>query len=81
MRIGGGGVVEAAPAALLAPEIPPLLVQRLPNEEPRSFSDSISRLLLLLPFISSVLGSNLAIAVATAFCKNLVALASTRHAR
>jgi hypothetical protein len=69
-----------APAALVAPEIPPLLMQLLPIAEPHSFSDSSSRLLLLLQFISSVSVSNLAIAVATVFCNNLEALASTRPA-
>jgi hypothetical protein len=78
MRIGG---VAAAPAAPVAPEILPLLMQRLPVAEPRSFSDSSSRLLLILPFISTLSVINLAIAVAAAFCKNLAAVASTRPAR
>ncbi len=60
------------------PEIPLLRMQRLPIAESRSFSDSNSRLLLLLPLFPSVTVSNLAIVVAIAFCKNLVALASTR---
>ena len=81
MRIGGGGGVAAAHVALVAPEIPPLLMHRLPIPEHRSFSDSNSRLLFLIPFISSVSASNLAITLATAFNKNFVALASTRHAR
>jgi len=84
MRIVDGGVVAATRVALVAPvapEISPLLVHRLPTGVPRSFSDSSSSLLLLLPFISSVIVSNLAITVADAFCKNLVALASTRLAR
>ena len=68
MRIGGCGGVAAAPAALVAPEIPPLLMQRLPIAEPNGFSDSSSRLLLILPFISSLSFANLAIAVAAAFC-------------
>ena len=72
MRIrGGGGVVH------VASDIPPLLKQRIPIAEPRIFSENISRLLLLLPFTSSVSVSNLAIVVAAAFCKNLVTLAST----
>ena len=78
MRIGG---VAAAPAAHVAPEILQLLMQRLPVAEPRSFSDSSSRLLLILPFISTLSVTNLAIAVAAAFCKNLAAVASTRPAR
>jgi hypothetical protein len=81
MRIGGCGGVAAAPAAPVAPENLPLLMQRLPIAEPRSFSDSSSRLLLTLPFISSLSVANLAIAVAAASYKNLAALASTRPAR
>ena len=81
MGIGGCGGVAAAPAAPYAPEIMPLLMQWLPIAEPRSFSDNSSRLLLILPFISSLSVANLAIAVAAAFCKNLVVLASTRPAR
>ena len=81
MRIGGCGGVAAAPVALVAPENLPLLMQRLPIAEPRSFSDSSSRLLLTPPFISSLSIANLAIAVAAAFCKNLAALASMRPAR
>jgi hypothetical protein len=76
-----GGDVPTAPADPVAPEIPPLLMQRLPKAESRSFSDSSSRILLLLSFIKSVSVSNLAIAVAAACCKHLVALASTRPAR
>ena len=76
-----GGGVQAAPADLVAPEIPPLLMQRLPKAESRSFSDISSRFILLLSFIKSVSVSNLATAVAVAFCKHLVALASTRPAR
>jgi hypothetical protein len=60
------------------PEIPPLLMQRLPIAESRRFSDSSSHILLLLLNFPSVSVSNLAIAVAVAFYKNLVALASTR---
>ena len=74
MRNGGcGGVAAApaAPAAPFAPEILPLLLQWLPIAEPRSFSDSKSHLLLILPFISSLSVSNLAIEVAVAFRKNL----------
>ncbi len=81
MRICGCGGVAASLAAPVAPEILPLLKQRLPIAEPRSFSDSSSHLLLILPFISSLSIANLAIAVAVAFCKNLAALASTRPAR
>ncbi len=71
MRIGGCGGGAAAPAAPVAPEILPLLMQRLPIAEPRSFSDSSSRLPLIRPFIASLSVANLAIAVATSFCKNL----------
>ncbi len=60
------------------PEIPPLLMQQLPIVESRSFSDCSSRILLPLPFSPSLSISYLAIAVAIAFCKNLVSLASTR---
>ncbi len=60
------------------PEIPPLLMQRLPIAESRRFSNSSSHFLLLLLIFPSVSVSNLAIGVAVAFCKNLVALASTR---
>ena len=81
MRIFASGGGAAAPATPVPPEIPPLFMQRLPKAESRSFSDGSSRILLLLSFITSVLVSNLAIAVATAFCKHLVALASTRTAR
>ena len=80
MRIGGCGGVAAALAAV-APETLPLIMQRLPIAEPRSFSDSSSRLLLILRFISSLSVANLAIAVAAAFCQNLASLASTRPAR
>ncbi len=78
---GNGGRVATAPVALVAPEIPPLLMQRLAITESRSFSDISSRLPLLIPFNLSVLVSNLAIAIATALCNNLVALASTRLVR
>ncbi len=81
MRISGCGGVAAALAAPVAPEILPLLMQRLPIAEPRNFSDSNSRLLLILPFISTLSVANLSIEVATAFCKNLTALASTRPTR
>ncbi len=63
----GGGA--STPTDLVAPEIPSLLMQRLPKVESRSFSDSSSRILLLLSFITSVPVSNLAIAVEAAFCK------------
>ena len=76
--IGGCGGAAAVLAAPVAPEIPPLLMQRLPIAEPRSFSDNSSRLLLILPFISSLSIANLAIAVAAAFCNKLVALVFTR---
>ncbi len=81
MRIGGCGGVAAAPVAPVAPEILPLLMQWLPITEPRSFSDSSSRHLSILPFISSLSVANLVIAAAVAFCKNLAAFASTRLAR
>ena len=61
-------------------EIPQVLVQWLPIVEYRSFISTSSRLLLTLSFIPSVSVSNLAIALATAFRKILVALASTRLA-
>ena len=62
MRIGGGGGVAADLVALVALEIPPFQMQRLPIAESRSLSDKISRLLLLLPFISFVsVFTNLAI--------------------
>ena len=73
-------VFAGARAALVAPEIPPLIMQLLPIAEPHSFSDSSSRLLLLLQFISFVSVSNLVITVAVVFCNNLEALASTRPA-
>ncbi len=41
MRNGGGGGVAAALAAPAAPEIPPLLVQRLPITEPRSLAIAV----------------------------------------
>jgi hypothetical protein len=47
----------------------------------RCFSDSTSCLLLLYPFVLAVSLSNLALAVADAFRKSLVALAFTRYAR
>ena len=78
MRICGGGGCATAHAALVAPEIPPILMQRLSKAESRSFSDTSSRILLLLSFIKFASVSSLAIALATAFCKHLVALASTR---
>ena len=81
MSIGGGGVLAPTLAAPAAPEIPSLLMQLLLIAEPRSFSDSSSLLLFLLLFIQSVPVSNVAIAVAFASCKNLVALSSTRHYR
>ena len=71
----------AVPAALVAPEVPPLLMRRLPIAQSRRFSDSSSHLLLLLSFIPSASVSYLAIAVAAAFRKNLVASASARSAR
>ena len=57
MRIGYDGVVVSAFVALVATEIQPLLMQRLPIAEPRSFRDNSSRIVLLLPFISSVSAS------------------------
>ena len=63
------------------PEIPPLLPQRLAIAKPRSCSDINSCIRLFLPFVPSESLSNLAIAVATAFRKNLLALTSTRSAR
>ena len=81
MRIGGGGGVAADLVALVALEIPPFQMQRLPIAESRSFSDTSSRFLLLLTIFPSVSVSNLAIAVAVTFCKNPVALASTRPVR
>ncbi len=71
MRICGGGGVAAAHVALVAPEMPPLLMQRLPIAEPHSFSDSSSRMLLILQFMSSVSVSDLAIAAAAPLCNNL----------
>ena len=62
MRGGGGGDVAVASAPIVAPfespdicetppEISPLLMQRLPVVEPRSFSDSSSyQLLFFLVF-------------------------------
>ena len=64
MIIGCGDVDTVAP---FAPEIPPLLTQRLPIAESRSFNDISNRLLLLLPFIQSKSVSNLAISVAPPF--------------
>ncbi len=81
MRVCGGGDGAAALADHVAPEIPPLHMQLLPKAESRSFSDSSSRILLLLSFIKSISVSNVAIAVSVAFCKHLVALVSTRPAR
>ena len=71
----------AALAAPVAPQVPPLLMRRLPIAQSRRFSDSSSHLLLLLSFIPSASVSYLAIAVAAAFRKNLVASASSRSAR
>ena len=81
MRICGdvGGAV--AHAACVVPEIPPLLMQRLPKVEFRSFSDSRSRILLLLSFIKTVSVSNLTIAIEAAFCKHRASLESTRPSR
>ena len=79
MVIGGGDVVATPLAALVAPEIPPLLMQRLPIAKSCSFSDSNRRLLLLLPLIPSASNSNLVISVAVAFYKNYVALACTKQ--
>ena len=79
--IFGAGASAPAHAALVAPEIPPLLMQRLRIAESRRFSDNSSHILLLLLIFPSVSVSNLAIAVAVAFCKNLVALASSRPVR
>ncbi len=76
-----GGGVSVAHADLVAPEVPPHLMQRLPKAESHCFSDCISRILLLFSFIKSVSVSNLAIAVAADFCKHLVALPSTRPTR
>ncbi len=81
MRIGDCGGVASALAAPVDPESPPLLMQQLLIAESRSFSDISSRLLLILPFILSLSVSNLAITASSAFCKNLVALASTRLAQ
>jgi hypothetical protein len=58
MRIGVRGVVAVALVAHVAPELPPLLMQRLPIAESCSFTDGSSRLLLLLPFIPYVFVSN-----------------------
>ncbi len=71
----------SAPAAHVASEVPPLLMRRLPISQSRRFSDSSSHLLLLLSLIPSSSVSYLAIAVAAAFRKNLVASASARSAR
>ena len=53
------------------PEIPELFMHPLPIAELRSFSDSTSNLLLLVPYAATVSVSNLAIAVAAAFRKSL----------
>ena len=89
MRIRGGGVVAAAASA---PSVIPI-ESRISGDmsrdlaapsatasscRARNFSDSSSSLLLLLLLILAVSFSNLAIAIADAFCKNPVALASTR---
>ena len=66
---------------LMLLSLPPLLIRRLPIAQTRRFSDSSSHLLLLLSFIPSASVSYLAIAVAAAFRKNLVASASARSAR
>ena len=63
------------------PEIPPLFMHRRSIAQFRNFSDYSSCLLLFVPFVATVTISNLAIAVATAFRKSLVALPYTRHAR
>ena len=53
------------------PEIPQLFMHRLPIAELRSFSDSISNLLLFVSYVATVLVSNLAIAIAAAFRMSL----------
>ncbi len=70
-----------AHVAHVAPEVPPLLIRRLPIAQSRRFSDMSSHLLLFLPFYPSASVSYLAIGVTSAFRKNLVASASSRSAR
>ena len=55
-------------------------MHRLLIAEPRNFSDSNNCLLVFDPFIATVTISYLAIAVAAAFRKDLVASASARSA-
>jgi hypothetical protein len=85
MITGGGGVAAPTLAAPLEsatpPEIPPLCIHRHSIAEPRTFSDSNRYLLLLVTFVATVTVSNLAIAIANAFRKSLVALPSTRPVR
>ena len=85
--LGGGGCAAAATdsAPTFAPLesriswdmcTSPLRMQRLPVAQPRSFSDSSSYLLLFSLSFLDLSVSNLAIAVAAAVRKSLVALAS-----
>jgi hypothetical protein len=85
----GGGVVASTHAALVAPlesrnnyRDPVALYAPDFNSIAHSFSDSSScPLLLFVSFFATVSVSNLAIVVAVAFRKNLVALPSTRPIR
>jgi hypothetical protein len=81
MIAGGAAAAAPSPAAPIESRNTSRDPAALNSLKPRSFSDSSSYLLLLVTFVATATVSNLAIAVATAFRKSLIALPSTRPAR
>ena len=84
----GGDVAASTPVAPVAPlesrnssRDPAAPYAPASNSNAHSFSDSSSCLLLFVSFFATVAISNLAIAIAHAFRKSLVALPSTRPIR
>ena len=81
MIAGAGAAAAPSPSAPIESRNTSRDPAALNSLNPRSFSDSSSYLLLLVMYVATATVSNLAIAVAAAFRKSLIALPSTRPAR
>ena len=81
MIVGAGAAAAPSPSAPIESRNTSRDPAALNSLNTRSFSDSSSYLLLFVTFVATVTVCSLAIAVAAAFRKSLIALPSTRPAR